>query len=129
MSTLSISPTPDDESGLRILVVEDNHDTRNMVCELLCLLGHEAMGVGNAEQALSIVDAHTFDILFTDINLPGMSGIKLAQQLAQSHADLRIILASGYHIAQKDLQGLNCAILLKPYDMEQLQAALKGAAI
>ncbi len=124
MNPLSGSLTQDDKSGLRILVVEDNRDTRYMVGELLSLLGHQPLGVGNAEQALAAAGANAFDILFTDINLPGMSGIRLAQQIAIDHPGLRIILASGYHVEKKDLQGFSCEILLKPYDLEQLQAAL-----
>ncbi len=127
MNTLSAHPAQDGKSGLKILVVEDNHDTRDMVCELLRLLGHEPVGAGNAEQALTEVDTYSFDTLFTDISLPGMSGIALARKIAVSHPDLRIILASGYHVERKDVEGFNCEILVKPYDLEQLQAALQGS--
>jgi len=127
MNTLSTNSSPD-ATGLAILVVEDNRDTRDMVCELLRLLGHQPVGVGNAEQALMEVDRQSFDILFTDISLPGMSGIELAKKVALTRAGLRIILASGYYVDQKDIEGFNCKTLLKPYDLEQLQAALHDSA-
>lgn len=115
----------DDNTMTQILVVEDNHDTREMVCELLRLLGHDPMGVSNAEEALSVARSNPFDILFTDISLPGMSGIDLAKNIASSQPAARIIFASGHQFDKKDLGGLECEILLKPYDLEQLQAALQ----
>lgn len=112
---------------MHILVVEDNRDTREMVCELLRLLGHEPKGVSNAEEALTETSRQAFDILFTDISLPGMSGIELAKSVASSQPAPRIVFASGYLLDKSDLEGLECEILLKPYDLEQLQVALQPA--
>lgn len=127
MNTQSTFPSQDGAAERRILVVEDNRDTREMVCELLRLLGYQPTGVAHAEQALVEVASGRFDILFTDISLPGMSGIELAKNIAAAHPALRIILASGHHVEKKDIEGFDCEILVKPYDLEQLQAALQGA--
>lgn len=128
METLSSLPSQESKSDLQILVVEDNHDTREMVCELLRLLGHAPHGVANAEEALDEAESHSFDVLFTDISLPGMSGIELAKNLARRHANLGIVLASGYHVDKRDLNEFACETLVKPYDLDQLQAALAHAA-
>lgn len=127
MQTFSSSPMQRNAAKLRILVVEDNHDTREMVCELLRLLGHAPHGVGNAEQALTEADRHAFDILFTDISLPGMSGIELAKNIVRDHPTLGIILASGYQVDKEDVEDFDCETLVKPYDLEQLQSALRTA--
>lgn len=127
MQTLSSSSAQPNAAELQILVVEDNHDTREMVCELLRLLGHEPIGVGNAEQALTEADRHDFDILFTDISLPGMSGIELAKNIVRDHPKLGIILASGYQVDKEDVEDFECETLVKPYDLEQLQSALQAA--
>jgi CheY-like chemotaxis protein len=127
MNTSSHSPSDDGNTTMHILVVEDNRDTREMVCELLRLLGHEPKGVSNAEEALTEANRSPFDILFTDISLPGMSGIDLAKSIASSQPASRIVFASGYQLNKEDLGGLECEILLKPYDLEQLQAALQPA--
>lgn len=126
MNTHSPFSSQDLKTELNILVVEDNHDTREMICELLCLLGYQPVGVASAEQALSEVASRGFGMLFTDISLPGMSGIELAKSIATRHPALRIILASGYHVEKKDIEGFDCEILVKPYDLEQLQTALQG---
>lgn len=127
MQTISSSSLPPTATELQILVVEDNHDTREMVCELLRLLGHAPYGVGNAEQALAEADRQDFDILFTDISLPGMSGIDLAKNIARDHPKLGIIFASGYHVDKEDVEDFDCETLVKPYDLEQLQSALQIA--
>ena len=127
MNTFSAAAPQGGKTSLQILVVEDNRDTRDMVCELLRLLGHEPLCVSNAEQALSEVGSRAFDILFTDISLPGMSGIELAKKISVGHPALRIILASGYHVDKNNITEFDCEILVKPYDLEQLQTALQRA--
>ncbi|WP_229508106.1 response regulator [Massilia sp. Dwa41.01b] len=66
-----------------------------MACELLCALGHAASGSGSAEQALALLRERPVDILFTDLNLPGMSGIELATRAIALQPTLKVILASG----------------------------------
>lgn len=123
---MNASPTSQHEghAALQILVVEDNHDTREMVCELLRILGHAPQEAATAEEALTVAQQYSFDILITDISLPGMSGIELAKNVARGQPALHIILATGYQIEKQDLDGFECEILVKPYDLEQLQAAL-----
>uniref|UniRef100_UPI002FDF470F response regulator n=1 Tax=Noviherbaspirillum sp. TaxID=1926288 RepID=UPI002FDF470F len=83
-------------AGRRILVVEDNDDARTMLGELLALLGHHVEGVTTAEQALDRLQAARFDILLTDLTLPGMDGIELARKVTEDGMDLRIIFSTGH---------------------------------
>ena len=108
----------------RILVVEDNADAREMLCELLGMLGHSAQGAPSAEAALQAMDGLDFDVLLTDIGLPGMSGTDLARQLKRDRPELRVVFASGYGAPE----GLDfeAAVLPKPYDLAQLEQALAG---
>lgn len=123
------SPTPaatDDNAGLLILVVEDNIDSQQLVCELLSALGHRAHGVDSAEQALLMLEQHAFNVLFTDVSLPGMSGIELAQKVGLSMPALKIIFASGYGAQISKNIGSGAYSLPKPYDIDQLQQILDG---
>jgi CheY-like chemotaxis protein len=116
---------PDD--GLRILVVEDDRDAQKILCELLTILGHSVQGVGDAEQAQVALAASEFEVLLTDVNLPGMSGVELARKAARERPGLKIIFSSGYGaIAPRDL-GFHAASLPKPYSMEKLQQVLAEA--
>ena len=114
-------------TSLRILVVEDNLDSQQMVCELIGMLGHTVSGVNDGEQAWGVLQEQEFDILFTDISLPGMSGIELARRLRQGGKHTRIIFSTGYGKDALDRLEFQASVLRKPYDLMELQAALDDA--
>jgi CheY-like chemotaxis protein len=98
-----------------------------MVCELIGMLGHTVSGVNDGEQAWGVLQEQEFDILFTDISLPGMSGIELARRLRQGGKRTRIIFSTGYGKDALDLLEFQASVLRKPYDLMELQAALDDA--
>ena len=106
---------------LRILVVEDDAETLFATLELLELLGHWATGVRSAEAAIDRFLEGFFDLLFVDLNLPGLSGMDLVKKL-RSRERLPVIVATGAGPPDQELDG---AIWLhKPYTIKQLQDAL-----
>jgi CheY-like chemotaxis protein len=108
----------------RILVVEDNIDSNEMLCELLRTLDHAADGVTSAEDALSLLKKRDFDILITDISLPGMTGVELAKQLAREKPALKLIFASGYGLEIAKNLEFPVTVLPKPFDFVQLENIL-----
>ena len=113
---------------LRILVVEDNLDSQYLVCEMLKAFGHHADGVGDAESALGMLSAATYDVLFSDVSLPGMSGVELARQGLVQQPAMQVIFASGYGDALLRHLPFPFVSLQKPYEMEQLQSTLDELA-
>ena len=114
--------------ALRILVVEDNVDSQYLVCEMLRAFGHEADGVGHPDDALALLGRQRYDLLFTDVSLPGMSGVDLARRAIGDQPGLRVIFASGYGdtlLRHLDFPYLS---LQKPYELDQLQDALAKVA-
>lgn len=109
---------------LHILVVEDNLDSQQLVCELLDALGHCAEGVDSGECALRVLEERTFDVLFTDVSLPGISGIELARQSRAKTPELEIIFASGYGSQISKNADSMAFSLPKPYDIDQLRQIL-----
>jgi CheY-like chemotaxis protein len=116
------------DGALRILVVEDNEDSRILVCELLSTLGHTVTGVGSAEEALEVLEKNSFDTLFTDVSLPGMSGVQLARKAAVMAPGLSIVFASGYGASISAHLDIPSRSLAKPYDVHQLRAVLAADA-
>ncbi|WP_426105757.1 response regulator [Massilia sp. TSP1-1-2] len=114
--------------ALRVLVVEDNLDSQYLVCEMLKAFGHEALGVGHAEGALEQLGQASFDVLFSDVSLPGMSGVDLARKALAEHPSMQVIFASGYGEALLRHVEFPFQSLQKPYEIEQLQAALARAS-
>lgn len=111
-------------AGRRILVVEDHPDAREAVCEILEVIGHHAEGVGSAEEALGVMRERTFDILLTDVVLPGMTGIELARQAIERMPALCCIFSSGLDLPAETQLDCAWAALRKPYTSEQLQETI-----
>jgi PAS domain S-box-containing protein len=122
------APILQGDDALRILVVEDNEDSRMLVCELLATLGHAVTGVGSAEEALEALQEGDFDTLFTDVSLPGISGVELAKTAAAMVPGLSIIFASGYGASISSHLSIPSRSLSKPYDLAQLRAVLAAVA-
>jgi signal transduction histidine kinase/DNA-binding response OmpR family regulator len=114
--------------GVRILVVEDDADSKDVTCELLMVLGHQVSSVPSAEAALALPDKEAFQVLLTDINLPGMSGIELARELVGQLPQLRVIFASGYGNVPPDELGFEAAFLPKPYNVVKMRELLTESA-
>ncbi|MFL6862599.1 MAG: response regulator, partial [Allosphingosinicella sp.] len=114
----------------RILVVEDNADVGAFASQLLAELGHQTRHAANADEALRMIEEEDgrFDLIFSDVVMPGMSGIELAQELRRRRPDLRVVLTSGYShvLAQEGRHGFE--LLHKPYSVESLTRILRGAA-
>ncbi|MDB5774698.1 MAG: transcriptional regulator [Herbaspirillum sp.] len=108
----------------RILVVEDNVDSNDMLCELLRALDHDADGVTSAEDALALLKQRNFDIVITDISLPGMSGIELAKLIAHEQPSIKLIFASGYGIELAKNLDFHVTVLPKPFDFIRLEKLL-----
>ena len=111
----------------RVLLVEDEVLLRMSVSDMLERLGCSVEGVGSAEQALDILARDdTFDLLLTDLGLPGMSGEDLAAEVGRRYSNLPVVIASGY--GRPDGQPDGWQFITKPYSSVDLQQVLDHAA-
>lgn len=81
---------------VNILYVEDNNDIRGMVHELIENPGRRVVACADAESAWLHLQREPFEILITDVNLPGWSGTELARRWLEADAARWVILFSGY---------------------------------
>jgi CheY-like chemotaxis protein len=109
----------------RVLVVEDDDQLSEMACELIRLLGHVVDSAGSGEQALSLLVGASYDILFTDISLPGMDGVELARRAVEAAPDMKVVFASGYGAAVEAPASWPHVVLPKPYTLRKLGEALE----
>ncbi|PXX47730.1 response regulator [Undibacterium pigrum] len=114
------------DTGLHILVVEDNQDLLEMLCEMLDLIGHHPMPAGSGERALELLQQRRYDVLLTDINLPKMSGIALGKQAVEDAPDMHIIFSSGHGAHIQTYVNFPCHVLTKPFELSQIQQILDG---
>lgn len=128
LTTARPAALADSDTPLRLLVVEDNADARYLVCETLRALGHEVDSVASGEEALPLLEQQQFDVLFTDVSLPGISGVELARKALRQAPQLALLFASGYGDELTKHLEFPSQSLQKPYDIEQLQAVLQQIA-
>ena len=125
------TPGPPSVGG-RILLVEDEEDVRAMAAEALELEGHEVTSAANGEEALAIWarSGQNFELLLTDVMMPGMSGGELAQRVLRSRPATRVLYMSGYNDDAIVRQGLSVSeadFLQKPFTLEALARKVRGA--
>ena len=117
-------------NGERVLVVEDEAGTREALSELIGALGFQVHAVGDAEEALRVPHEPRFDLLLTDLMLPGMVGTELAESLRRRWPGLQVILMSGYtedEVVRQGVDGGDVRFLQKPFDMKALARELRAA--
>ena len=125
-------PAPVVEGGHEtILVVEDDKLVRDYVLTQLHSLGYVTLDAANATEALAIVDAgHPFDLLFTDVIMPGINGRQLANEIQKIRPGLKVLFTSGYtenaiiHHGRLD-EGV--LLLAKPYRKSDMAIMIRKA--
>jgi two-component system NtrC family sensor kinase len=111
--------------GMSILVVEDNLDVGTFAADALSELGYVTTLVNSAKDALAELTKNParFDVVFSDVVMPGMTGIDLAREVRRRF-DLPIVLTSGYSQALSQNGSSGFELLQKPYSIEQLSRVL-----
>jgi len=115
---------PESAALRRVLVVDDEQDLCELACVWLQSLGYEATSVLSPDAALAKLAGQHFDVLFTDVVMPGpMGGIDLARAALARQPGLRVLLTSGYARNLNDKGALPGSLLDKPYRKKDLAAA------
>lgn len=117
-------------SGMSVLLVEDNIELANFAADGLTELGYSITLVDNATDALAelVMDADRFDVVFSDVVMPGMTGLDLAQAIRDRGIDVPVVLTTGYSqaLSQEGVAGFD--LVQKPYSIEELSRVLHRAA-
>lgn len=114
------------KSALKILVVDDDPDVRDVVCQLVAESGYTVLEAHNSHEALRLLEVHRDTaLLFTDILMPGhIDGFELAERALEIHPGLRVLYMSGYLQDEGIWAG---SLLGKPWRRHDLTQALSGA--
>ncbi|SFJ51001.1 hybrid sensor histidine kinase/response regulator [Bradyrhizobium sp. cf659] len=117
-------------SGMSVLVVEDNIELANFAADGLTELGYSITLVDNAADALAelVVDTDRFDVVFSDVVMPGMTGLELARAVRDRDIGVPVVLTTGYSeaLTQEGSHGFD--LVQKPYSIEELSQILHRAA-
>jgi CheY-like chemotaxis protein len=117
-------------SRARILVIDDQELVRNTLAALLSDQGHEVTEASCAEEAILLAERQAFDLVFTDLAMPGTDGVAAAGHLKSRHPSMKIVLMSGYGSERAFEQaGGNSAIIdaviSKPFRLAEIAEVVK----
>ncbi|MGI4796696.1 MAG: PAS domain S-box protein [Janthinobacterium lividum] len=113
--------------GACILVVEDNAEVGIFATEALAELGYNTVLAMDGVRALAelVTRSDHIDVVFSDVMMPGMSGVELGEEIARLYPSLPVVLTSGYSevLAQSGSHGFE--LLHKPYSIDELSRVLR----
>lgn len=119
------SPKSDE---LRILIVDDDPQLRDVLNDMLSLDGHEVVSCNDAYAALEQVKGGDFDMMITDLGMPGMSGLDLAGEVHEKHPELPIAMITGWGTQlnndEVSLRGIR-RVLAKPFHLRDIKSLIK----
>jgi CheY-like chemotaxis protein len=110
-----------------VLLVDDDDAVRNVGAAMLEEMGFVVTSAASGAEALKALETHSFGLLLTDVAMPGMSGVELAQVVRKRFPDLPILFASGYADLQVFGEQLSDeTVLKKPYRLADLAARVES---
>ncbi|TLD41318.1 MAG: Response regulator of zinc sigma-54-dependent two-component system [Candidatus Jettenia ecosi] len=113
----------------RLLLVDDDKTTLDGLVRILTRDEYPVSGVLSGYDALSLLSRKSFDIIITDLNMPGMNGLALIHEVKKRHASMIIVVitaCSSLKVVEDILKTVSCDYyLIKPVDIGELKVALK----
>lgn len=127
LAAAAAKPVPAAPAALRggdetVLVVEDNDDVRRLTMRTLQQAGYRVLEASGGQRALDLVEggAH-IDLVVTDVIMPIMNGVTVAQEVRKRHATMPVLFITGYtpeHVLQRQPLDERTALLTKPFKRE-----------
>ncbi len=112
--------------GLKVLLVEDNPLVREFAAQLLEDLHCQVTAAEEGGEAIDLLRTHQFDLVFSDVVMPGVGGLELAQMVEAENPDMPVLLATGYSDELLNSNGRNFTVVSKPYDATILRNAISS---
>lgn len=111
-----------------ILVVDDEGAIRYSVSKTLERVGYQVLTASSGEEALELMDQQDFDVVLTDIRMPGISGVDLLASIKEQSADIVVILMTGYASLGTAVESLRLGAhdyLIKPSSSEDIRESVR----
>ncbi len=113
-----------------ILVVDDDPPILELLGEYLSTRGHDCKMASNTTQALDLLDRNDFDVLLTDLKMPGGGGLRLLRSIKEKDMSIAIIMMTGYGTIESALQAMKNGAhdyLLKPFKLRDVHNSMEQA--
>jgi len=114
--------------AFKILIAEDEDITLKHLVAVLKSEGYEASGTQNGQDALRMIEGEYFDLLITDIKMPGMSGLELLSIVKSKYPDIEVIIITGFGTIGSAVEAIKKGAIdyiTKPFDLDELIIRVK----
>ena len=125
---------PEDRPGSgerpRILVVDDEQAVRDLLSKTLTMADYDVDSADDGPSAIDKMHAVEYDLLITDLKMPGMDGLSVIREARKIAADLRVIIITGYSTEASAIEAINLGVsgyLTKPFRLPRILAAAARA--
>ncbi len=123
IETKEVQPISGEIKKARILVIEDEAGVRNLLSAILKKEGHEVEIATSGDLGIEIFEKNKFDLVFTDLGMPGMSGWQVAEKVKGINGRVPVVLITGWDIRQEESEMKDSYVDLivhKPFEMDQV---------
>jgi CheY-like chemotaxis protein len=117
------------EHGASVLVIDDDPLIRRTMADLLALDGHQATLAADGKEGISLFESGEYDVVFTDLAMPGMSGwdVAAATKAKRPHIPVVIVTGWGATLEQKDVESAGVdAVVLKPFRVKTVLGLVRS---
>ena len=114
----------------KILFVDDEESILNVASEFFRRQGYQTLTANSAEEALHILNNESVDCCFTDINMPEMNGLDLAEKIRKTDNTLPVIVMTGFPSLENAIQTIKNGVvdfLIKPVNLKQMEFSVRRA--
>ena len=113
-----------------ILIVDDEPEMATVVEQALTRRGYKAKQVNSADAAWELLETEDFDVVVTDINMKGMTGVELTDRIAKNRKDIPVIVMTAFGSLETAIATMRAGaydFITKPFEIDQLTVAVERA--
>ncbi len=114
--------------ALRVLLVEDDSDFREIVREVLVGAEFDVLALGDGSAALDILERERFDVVLSDLRLPGADGLAVVRACGRAPGHPAVVVMTafpGWKVEEETRQAGAARVLSKPFELGQLERILR----
>jgi DNA-binding NtrC family response regulator len=130
-SPANIIPISDRVVG-NVLVVDDHAPARTSIADILRQAGHRVRACGSAVEGLKVLDAESFDVVLTDLKMPGMNGVEFIQAIDERDIDVQVVMVTAYASVSSAVDAMRYGAfdyLEKPLQADALESLVARAIL
>jgi FixJ family two-component response regulator len=119
-----------EKNAISIIVVDDEKPIVDTMLVFLSRIGFQAKGFYDSEEAIKYLDSHSFDVMFTDLMMPKVSGMDLVKRIKERGDDTQIIIFTGYATTDSAIEAIQFGVydyIRKPFKLDEIKVTLNRA--